>query len=113
MSKEEWGVKRLCPETGKRFYDLNRDPIVSPYTNKIVEIDTPKSRVTDPIRSSKLDKETAKTDSTELDPDTVLDGDEGVDVGVDVDLEDELLEEDDSDNVSLDEISNLTTDDDE
>ena len=32
MPKEEWGVKRLCPESGKRFYDLNKDPIVSPYT---------------------------------------------------------------------------------
>ncbi|MEM7644881.1 MAG: FYDLN acid domain-containing protein, partial [Pseudomonadota bacterium] len=29
MPKEEWGVKRVCPTTGKRFYDLNRDPIVS------------------------------------------------------------------------------------
>ena len=26
MPKEEWGVKRLCPESGKRFYDLNKDP---------------------------------------------------------------------------------------
>ena len=32
MPKEEWGTKRLCPETGKRFYDLNKDPIISPYT---------------------------------------------------------------------------------
>ncbi|MGB1705578.1 MAG: FYDLN acid domain-containing protein, partial [Paracoccaceae bacterium] len=22
MPKEEWGVKRVCPTTGKRFYDL-------------------------------------------------------------------------------------------
>ncbi|NVK14211.1 MAG: FYDLN acid domain-containing protein, partial [Rhodobacteraceae bacterium] len=21
MPKEEWGVKRVCPTTGKRFYD--------------------------------------------------------------------------------------------
>ena len=26
MPKEEWGTKRLCPTTGKRFYDLNKDP---------------------------------------------------------------------------------------
>ena len=32
MPKEEWGVKRVCPSTGKRFYDLNRKPIISPYT---------------------------------------------------------------------------------
>ncbi|MXY32868.1 MAG: hypothetical protein F4Y60_02015, partial [Boseongicola sp. SB0664_bin_43] len=22
MPKEEWGTKRVCPTTGKRFYDL-------------------------------------------------------------------------------------------
>ncbi|WP_455474223.1 TIGR02300 family protein [Bartonella sp. B30(2025)] len=32
MAKEELGTKRIDPETGKKFYDLNRDPIVSPYT---------------------------------------------------------------------------------
>ncbi|MEO0637839.1 MAG: TIGR02300 family protein [Pseudomonadota bacterium] len=26
------GTKRVCPETGKKFYDLGKDPIVSPYT---------------------------------------------------------------------------------
>ncbi len=34
MSKPELGTKRVCPETGRKFYDLNRDPIVSPYTGK-------------------------------------------------------------------------------
>jgi uncharacterized protein (TIGR02300 family) len=28
------GAKRTCPETGKKFYDLNKDPVVSPYTGK-------------------------------------------------------------------------------
>ncbi|WP_455482054.1 TIGR02300 family protein [Bartonella sp. B35(2025)] len=32
MAKQELGTKRVDPETGKKFYDLNRDPIVSPYT---------------------------------------------------------------------------------
>ena len=45
MPKEEWGVKRVCPTTGKRFYDLNRNPIVSPYTGDVVEVDTGKSRM--------------------------------------------------------------------
>ena len=42
MPKEEWGVKRLCPTTGKRFYDMGRDPIVSPYTGEVLELDTGK-----------------------------------------------------------------------
>lgn len=39
MPKADWGIKRECPDTGKRFYDLNRDPIVSPYTGKIVAVE--------------------------------------------------------------------------
>ena len=34
MAKPELGTKRIDPETGRKFYDLNRDPIVSPYTGK-------------------------------------------------------------------------------
>lgn len=34
MAKSELGIKRIDPETGRKFYDLNKDPIVSPYTGK-------------------------------------------------------------------------------
>ena len=34
MAKPDLGTKRVCPETGRKFYDLNKDPIVSPYTGK-------------------------------------------------------------------------------
>ena len=34
MAKNELGTKRVDPETGRKFYDLNKDPIVSPYTGK-------------------------------------------------------------------------------
>ena len=34
MAREELGTKRIDPETGKKFYDLGKDPIVSPYTGK-------------------------------------------------------------------------------
>jgi uncharacterized protein (TIGR02300 family) len=34
VAREELGTKRICPETGKKFYDLNKAPIVSPYTGK-------------------------------------------------------------------------------
>ncbi len=40
MPKAEWGTKRICPTTGKRFYDLNKNPIVSPYTGEIVDIES-------------------------------------------------------------------------
>jgi len=34
VAKAELGSKRIDPETGRKFYDLNKDPIVSPYTGK-------------------------------------------------------------------------------
>lgn len=34
MARPELGTKRVCPETGRKFYDLNKDPIVSPYTGQ-------------------------------------------------------------------------------
>lgn len=32
MAKPELGTKRTCPVTGRKFYDLGKDPVVSPYT---------------------------------------------------------------------------------
>ena len=32
MARPELGTKRTCPETGRKFYDLGKDPVVSPYT---------------------------------------------------------------------------------
>jgi uncharacterized protein (TIGR02300 family) len=34
VAKAELGTKRVDPDTGKKFYDLNRNPIVSPFTGK-------------------------------------------------------------------------------
>ena len=34
LAKDDRGTKREDPDTGKKFYDLNKDPIVSPYTGK-------------------------------------------------------------------------------
>jgi uncharacterized protein (TIGR02300 family) len=34
VAKPELGTKRACPTTGRKFYDLSRDPIVSPYTGQ-------------------------------------------------------------------------------
>ena len=44
MAKPELGTKRVCPETGRKFYDLNKDPVISPYTGKIVPVETPVTR---------------------------------------------------------------------
>ena len=38
MAKSEFGTKRICPITGKKFYDLNKNPVISPYTGEVVPI---------------------------------------------------------------------------
>ena len=44
MAKSELGTKRVCPETGRKFYDLNKDPVISPYTGKVVPVEAPVTR---------------------------------------------------------------------
>ena len=41
MAKAELGTKRICPDTGRKFYDLGRTPVISPYTGKVVPIAAP------------------------------------------------------------------------
>ncbi len=38
MAKSELGTKRICPETGRKFYDLNKNPVISPYTGHVVPV---------------------------------------------------------------------------
>ena len=33
MSKKEWGIKRICPSCGIKYYDFNKSPIVCPECN--------------------------------------------------------------------------------
>ena len=106
MPKDEWGVKRICPTTAKRFYDLNKNPIVSPYTGDVVELDTSKTRMiaADAADRSAVSPETEEDQEEEV----VLDDDD-----VDVDLGDDVLQEDGEDNVPLEDIADVTTDEDE
>ncbi len=41
MAKTELGTKRICPDTGRKFYDMGKSPVISPYTGKIVPIVAP------------------------------------------------------------------------
>lgn len=38
VTKAELGTKRLCPNCGARYYDLNRDPIVCPRCGTAFEV---------------------------------------------------------------------------
>ena len=114
MPKEEWGTKRVCPATGKRFYDLNKTPIVSPYTGEVVNLETGKGKRS--LSADKSDAASAKkkeeeAKASEEEDEIVLDDD---DDDSDVDLGDDVLEDDDdSDDVSLDDIADVAKEDDD
>lgn len=115
MAKSELGTKRIDPETGRKFYDLNKDPIVSPYTGKSY----PRSyfeSANDKVIEEEAEVEDKEVDTEDDAPETIsledaedeskggedlpdLDGDDDdVDLGDDDDdtfLEDEEEEDDD------------------
>ena len=106
MAKEEWGTKRVCPTTGKRFYDLNANPIISPSTGEVVTLDPGKSRtmVADAEDAQTKKLKEGKADEEEI----VLDDD---DSDSDVNLGDDVLEDDDEDDtVSLDDLADVQGD---
>ena len=106
MPKEEWGVKRVCPTTGKRFYDLNKTPIVSPYTGEAVELDTSKTRM---IAADNEDMSSVRAKESEVEAEAVVLDDEDVDV----DLGDDVLDDDVEDSVPLEDIADMPTEDDD
>jgi uncharacterized protein (TIGR02300 family) len=106
MPREEWGVKRVCPTTGKRFYDLNKSPIISPYSGEVVSIDLPGRKGSAAHDSGAKSKVVAKAALEE--DEVLLDEDD-----IAVDSDDDLLDEDDDDTVSLDDLSDVAGEDDE
>ncbi|MBW3097757.1 TIGR02300 family protein [Pseudohoeflea coraliihabitans] len=134
MAKPELGSKRVCPETGRKFYDLNKDPIVSPYTGKeyplsyfedtavskvpekeepaVAEVDDEnEAEVVEVVSLEEADDETTKTGSKDADiPD--LDDDDGVEIEDD-DEDDTFLADDDDDDDDVSDIINVNDDDDD
>ncbi len=104
MAKPELGTKRIDPETGRKFYDLNKDPIVSPYTGKsyprsFFEADAvaPKKKVVE-----QAEEEEAETVEVEATPNTVslsdVEEEESDDNAADLpDVDDDSDDEDTSD----------------
>ncbi|MEI4487764.1 TIGR02300 family protein [Frigidibacter sp. MR17.14] len=108
MPKEEWGTKRLCPHCGSRFYDLQRDPMTCPECGHGFTAD---SLVATRGRSMIAEKTAVRDRDADIDD---LGSEESIDDDAgDVDLDDDLLEEDDDENVSLDELADVSGDEDE
>lgn len=127
MAKTELGTKRICPETGRKFYDLNKDPIVSPYTGKSYPLTffetamETAAREEEELEDKPLDDdapELVSLDEAENDEEVAADDDDLPDLGDDeddVDLGDDddtfLEEEEDEDDVSG--IIGVSSDDDD
>lgn len=129
MAKAELGTKRIDPETGKKFYDLNKDPVVSPYTGKSYPLsffaETSAAAVLEKVAEEEevqeVDTETTEVELVSLEdaddeaaggeeiPDL---GDDDVDIGDDDD--DTFLEQDeDEDDDDIDGLIGVPGDDEE
>ena len=114
MPKDEWGVKRVCPNCSTRFYDLRNDPMTCPSCGAV---HTAESLAAGKTRSTVADKADPKTvaaaaETAEEDDDAVVLDDD--DEEEDVDLGDDVLDDEaDEDNVSLDDLTDVATEDDE
>ena len=127
MAKAELGTKRTDPETGKKFYDLNRDPIVSPYTGKSYPLSFFEETSAAAAAEAQDEEEVAEvdTESTEVELVSLEDADEGAagddipdmgddDVEIEGDDDDTFLEADeDDDDDDMSDIIGVTGDEDE
>jgi uncharacterized protein (TIGR02300 family) len=109
MPLAEWGTKRICPTTGKRFYDLNRTPIVSPYTGEVVDIESARRKMAASVIARAVPEKDDEVLVDDLETDDLLEGA----VADDAEVDDDLLEDDGDDNVSLDELTDVAGDDEE
>ena len=106
MPKDEWGTKRVCPKCGERFYDLNRDPITGP-CGAVYDLASINEFNKKPVKGTAQKSE----EIAEVNP--ILDGDELgsdpiiLDEDANIELGDELLEDDDDDSVSLEELTDV------
>lgn len=125
MAKVELGTKRTDPDNGKKFYDLNRDPVVSPYTGKswplsYFEETSAAKEVPEEEEVAEVDTESTEVELVSLeDADEAAAGDEIPDIGDDDveigdDDDDTFLEADeDEDDDDMSDIIGVTGDDDD
>ena len=106
MAKSELGTKRVCPDTGRKFYDLGKTPVISPYTGKIVPIVVAPVRAPRPeaarpaaaaAEAEVVTPETADAEFVSLDEaEAEQQGKKPATAGADVTAEDEDVEIDES-----------------
>ncbi|TNM66581.1 TIGR02300 family protein [Aliirhizobium smilacinae] len=129
MAKAELGTKRTDPDTGKKFYDLNRDPVVSPYSGKSWPMSffaensaaiKMEQAAEDEDDVKEVDSESQEAEVVSLeDADSEASGDDIPDIGDDEDVDigddddDTFLEQEDEDDDDMTGIIGVGGDDDE
>jgi uncharacterized protein (TIGR02300 family) len=115
VAKPELGTKRVCPTTGRKFYDLNKDPIVSPFTGESFprSIFEPQPKAPSRAASEEEDDTPATGEAVELvSLDEADEAETGKNLPADDDIEiDDDIEEDETflaeDEESDDDVSDL------
>lgn len=110
MPNEEWGVKRLCPACETRFYDLKNDPMTCPSCG--AEYDMAMMLDGGKAAAAAAAKEKAKAEAAVEEPiiddvEDVLNDDESPAT------DDALLDDDDDETVSLEEVKDVPSNDDD
>ncbi|BCJ92132.1 TIGR02300 family protein [Terrihabitans soli] len=112
MAKAELGTKRVCPTTGRKFYDLNKDPIISPYTGMVVPVAPvvasrasraePKAAVPVPAEEVVAEEEVEVISLDEADEEETTTGKKEAADDIDV-VDEEIPDADDDDDTFLEE----------
>ena len=106
MAKEEWGTKKSLSRDWQAIYDLNNNPVISPYTGKEIILDKSASSKIKTKTKSAENQENEKFEGSDellsIDDDLILDEDADSS-----ELDNELLEEDEQDTVPLEEITDV------
>lgn len=79
VAKPEWGMKRLCPNCGTRYYDMRRDPIVCPHCGApfdpeaLLKTRRARAAVADPVAEEEVEPDLGADEAAErVESDVVL-----------------------------------------
>jgi len=119
VAKAEWGMKRLCPNCGTRYYDMRRDPIVCPHCGSPFDpealLKTRRTRaaaapVAEPVADEEIEPDLGAEEVPEpVEADAALPGDAEADEDDDA----EEAEADEEDEEVLEDASELGEDEDD
>jgi uncharacterized protein (TIGR02300 family) len=110
VAKPELGTKRLCPNCGTKYYDLNRDPILCPKCGTVFTLAAVTLRAAKAVPVQEEEDEVEETAAVEIIPLEEADAEAAPDSDVagiedeelpaiEDDIEDTFLEEEEDDDI--------------